>query len=110
MVCLLGQQPTFSGDNLGQFLQFGLPGVLLIWMITKAFPALLERSDRKQEEALTRFEGLIYKIESNRVVAAKDGHDAARALSKAIEEQCEAIRGNSQSLDRLAGEVTKSHG
>jgi len=99
---------TFSTDGFGEILRFGFEAGLLWWMITRAFPSLLERGEAKHTEAREHFEKILEKVESNRAVAAKDGHDAARSLGAAIEHQCEAIRGNSSAIDRLANQVVES--
>jgi len=92
-------------DIFSQLFIYGPMGIALFWIMKFAFPSLLDRNDKNQTEARQHFEKILDKIEANRAAAAKDGHDAARQLSKAITEQCEAIRGTSQALDRLSTKV-----
>lgn len=81
---------------------------MFVWMITKWFPQLLERHDIAQEKTREHFERILDKIEANRekenaqrFQAAKDGHDAAKALSHAID-------GNTQAINSLSNNV-KAH-
>ena len=98
-------QQAVPSDIVSQLFIYGPMGIALFWIKKFAFPSLLDRNDKNQIEARQHFERILDKIESNRANAAKDGHDAARQLSKAITEQCEAIRGTSQALDRLSVKV-----
>lgn len=74
---------------------------LLIWMITKAFPDLMERHEVKQAEARQHFETILNKIESNRMASAKEGHDAAKTLGSAMNDQCENLRENTLALEQI---------
>ena len=97
-------------DSISQVLQYGVPGAILFWVIKFAFPSLLDRNDKNQMEARKDFERILDKIESNRSVAARDGHDAARKIGEALHEQCDAIRGNTESINRLTDHVTMVNG
>jgi hypothetical protein len=101
-------QTVVSNDAIGNYLQFGLSAGLLIWMITKAFPAVLERNESNHIEARQHFEKILDKIEANRAVAAKDGHDAARKIGDVLQEQVGAIRGNTESINRLTDQVARA--
>lgn len=75
---------------------------LLVWVVTKAFPKMLDRHDEAQLEARNHFEKILNKVEDGaaardqlRLAATKDGHDAARKLADQI-----AI--NTQAVQRLA--------
>jgi len=95
-------QQSVPSDIVSQLFFYGPMGIAMVWIMKVAFPSLLDRNDKNQTEARQHFERILDKIEANRTAAAKDGHDAARQLSKAITEQCEAIHGTSQALDRLS--------
>jgi len=87
--------------DLAPWAQMTATGVVLamfVWMITKWFPQLLERHDAAQEKTREHFERILDKIETNREKenagrhqTAKDGHDAAKALSHAVENNTTAI-------------------
>lgn len=109
------------GIPVEEIVQLGVPAAICIYMITKAVPDLLRRSDAIIRELAERFdeqmskahaahERVIDKIEANRQAMAKDGHDAARALGKAMESEVDAIRGNTHAIDRLSERVSKSGG
>ncbi len=101
-------QSAVSNDAIGNYLQFGLSAGLLIWMITKAFPAVLDRNESNHVEARQHFEKILDKIEANRAIAAKDGHDAARKIGDVLHEQVGAIQGNTESINRLTDQVKQS--
>lgn len=93
---------------------------IVVWLVTKGFPGLLERHDRAQAEARVQyekaqtdarehFEKILDKIETRRGEAAKDGHDAARKLAEAVSAQVGAIDRNSAALAHLAEEVKSAH-
>lgn len=102
--------PT-SIDHIAPWGQMTATAVMLamfVWMITKWFPQLLDRHDIAQEKTREHFEKILDKIESSRekenaqrFQAAKDGHDAAKALSHAID-------GNTQAITSLSASV-KAH-
>jgi hypothetical protein len=95
-------------DHLAPWGQMTASAVMLamfVWMITKWFPQLLERHDVTQERTREHFEKILDKIEANRekenaqrFQAAKEGHDAAKALSHAIEDNTSAINSLSNSV------------
>ena len=109
-IILFAQQANEATDIFSKIVNLGVPSALLFWAIKFAFPTLLDRNDNNQTAAREHFEKILDKIESNRAVAAKDGHDAARKIGDALQDQCSAIRGNTESINRLADQVTRANG
>jgi len=92
-------------------------GALLVWVITKAFPALLERHDTTLQHALNRhdtvlqaardqFEGILKNIDTSRATSAREGHEAAKQLSVAIDRSSESVRENTIAVHGLTEKVT----
>ena len=117
---LLAQaSPASAPLGLDQWTNMGTTGVciaLLVWIITKAHPQMLEKneakhvearqqSDAKHLEARQHFEMILNKIEDRRAEATREGHDAAKQLSISLREQNEAIHENTVALNELASEV-----
>ena len=94
-------QAEVAIDHLAPWGQMTATAVMLamfVWMITKWFPQLLDRHDSTQLQTREHFEKILDKIEANRekenaqrFITAKDGHEAAVALSHAIENNTSAI-------------------
>lgn len=101
------QQTTEASDVFSKIVNLGVPSAILFWAIKFAFPSLLDRNDNNQTAAREHFEKILDKIEANRAVAAKDGHDAARKIGEALQDQCEAIRGNTESINHLTDRVSR---
>jgi hypothetical protein len=83
----------------------GIIGMLLVWIITKAFPQMLERHDAVQLETRGHFERVLNSIDSSRATSAKEGHDAAKQLSVAIDRSTEGVRENTKAVDGLTQQV-----
>ena len=109
-IILFAQQATEAGDIFSKIMNFGVPTAILFWVMKFAFPSLLDRNDKNQLVTHERFERIIDKMETNRSATAKDGHDAARNIGDALQDQCSAIRGNTESINRLADQVTRANG
>ena len=105
---MFAEAVVHSITDLAPWAQMTATGVVLamfVWMITKWFPQLLDRHDIAQEKTREHFERILDKIEGNRekenvqrYQAAKDGHDAAKHLSHAIECNTQAINNLSVSV------------
>lgn len=100
-------QTAVPSDMVESIFQYGAPAAILFWVIKFAFPSLLDRNDKNQTAAREHFEKILDKIEANRSVTAKDGHDAARKIGEVLHEQCNAIRGNTESINRLTDQVVR---
>lgn len=79
----------------------GIIGALLVWIITNAFPKMLERHDKVQEETRQHFERVLTSVDTSRAASAREGHDAAKELSKSIERSNETIRQNTSAVEKL---------
>lgn len=98
-----------------------LVGGLLVWIITKAFPSMMDRHDKIQEATIARFEKLnqtnidhfervINGIDGTRAIAAKEGHDAAKMLSQSIANNTECIKDNTRAVQDLSSTVNRITG
>ena len=87
-----------SWANLGAT---GIIGALLVWIITKAFPTMLERHDKVQEETRQHFERILTNVDTSRALSAHEGHEAAKELSKSIERSSECVRQNTSAVEKL---------
>lgn len=74
---------------------------LLIWLITKGFPNMLEKHEKVQAETRGHFERILTNIDTSRTMSARDGHEAARHLSTAIEKNADSVRDNTKAMDSL---------
>jgi len=105
---MFAQVDPSSIDHIAPWGQMTATAVMLamfVWMITKWFPQLLDRHDLTQEKTREHFEKILDKIEScrekenvQRYQASKDGHEAAKSLSSAIEKNTDAINSLSTSV------------
>lgn len=95
-----------SWANLGAT---GIIGALLVWIITKAFPTMLERHDKVQEETRQHFERILTNVDTSRVLSAKEGHDAAKELSKSIDRSSECVRLNTSAVEKLTDKFGAVH-
>lgn len=82
---------------------------LFVWMITKQWPAMLAENRIENAQARAHFEKILEKVEDNRKQAAKDGHDAARAISTSLDRQAEAIDNNSRAVYELTHVIQKAN-
>lgn len=117
MWTIIAQQAV--NDGITPYINLGATGAvcsLLIWLITKAFPAMFERHDQIQQNTISRFEtvtketrdhfeDILTKIDNTRSVAAKEGHDAAKQLSTAIAASTECTKDNTRAVEGLARRI-----
>lgn len=87
-----------------------LIGALLVWIITKAFPKMLDRHDTVQEQTRAHFERILTNIETSRSTAAREGHDAAKQLAGSISTSNEAVRENTRAIDGLSQKISNRAG
>lgn len=87
----------------------GIIALLLVWIITKAFPAMLERHDTVQQTTREHFERILNNIDASRAISAKEGHDAARELGSAIDKSTEMIRQNTHAVEGLSHRLNSSN-
>lgn len=97
-----------AGDVISPWANLTATGAiiaLLVWVVTRAFPSIierydetLERQDVAQVEARNHFERILMRVEDNakerdamRLAATKDGHDAARQLAQQIGQNTTAV-------------------
>tara|TARA_R110000822_G_scaffold98088_3_gene222062 strand:+ start:2020 stop:2364 length:345 start_codon:yes stop_codon:yes gene_type:complete len=95
-------------DSISSWANLTATGVicaLLVWIITKAFPAMLERHDKVQEETRMHNERRIEVIDANRAASAREGHEAAKELSKSIQAGNETIRQNTFAVEKLTAKI-----
>lgn len=108
MIWVLAQQPGASmlGSELGGIANTSIAAVcvaLLVWLITKAIPAQLDKSDAREEKARAHFEKILNAIEDRHAQTAQEGHEAAKQLSESLREQSHVIRENTSALQRIMG-------
>ena len=83
----------------------GIIGALLVWIITRAFPTMLERHDIVQEQTRAHFERILVNVDTSRAATAREGHEAAKHLSFAIEKSAETVRQNTSAVEKLTGKL-----
>jgi uncharacterized membrane protein YhiD involved in acid resistance len=120
MLLILAQAVTdASNPSLTQYANLTATGIvcaLLVWLITKAFPAMFERHDQIQQATMSRFElinkdtkdhfeRILTNIDQNRTKSAQEGHDAAKHLSRSIDESTVCIKDNTRAVEELARKV-----
>lgn len=84
----------------------GIIGALLVWVITKAFPTMLERHDKVQEETRLHFERILTSVDATWAEAAKEGHAAAKELARSIETSTDSIRRNTSAVEQLTNKFS----
>lgn len=97
-------ETVVAGETLSSWANLSataIIGALLVWIITKAFPTMLERHDKVQEETRLHFERRLEILDTNRANSAREGHEAAKELSKSIERSSETIRQNTSAVEKL---------
>lgn len=84
---------------LGNLTAVGCLIVLVVWMMTRGFPKLLDRHDiamqRKDTDASTEraaFRAVLDRQADVREVSARSGHEAAHALAESIRDLSEEVR------------------
>lgn len=101
---MFATETMIAGEGLASWANLtatGIIGALLVWIITKAFPTMLARHDKVQEETRQHFERILTNVDTSRALSAREGHDAAKELSKSIERSTEEVRQNTSAIERL---------
>lgn len=109
MILLIGQVVKVAGmDDMALWAQLtGTAAIIMlfVWLVTKGMPALLDRHDKVQLETRTHFESIIDKIDTRRESSARDGHDAAKYLADAINQQGGKLIENTEAIRSLTTTV-----
>lgn len=79
---------------------------LVIWLVTKGMPSLLDRHDRVENESRKHYEMILERIDERRVIAAKEGHDAASRLSESIDRTRMTLAENTDAVRHLTMTVS----
>lgn len=97
-----------EGADVFKFIETGVIFTLFVWMITKAFPGLLEKHEAVQQGIRNEFTQTLTTINNERKETAKEGHQAAEKLSVAIEHQAESLTEQNKSLIEQARVIHES--
>jgi flagellar biosynthesis/type III secretory pathway M-ring protein FliF/YscJ len=79
--------------------------LLVLWLVTKGLPFLLDRHDKAQSESRAHFELILERIDERRFTSAKDGHDAASKLAESIDRQRAVLAENTEAIRNLTTTV-----
>lgn len=97
-------ETVLAGEGLASWANLSataIIGALLVWIITKAFPTMLERHDKVQEETRLHFERILTNVDTSRATSAREGHEAAKELSRSIDRNNTCIQQNTSAVEKL---------
>lgn len=83
-------------------------GSLLVWLITVGFPKLMDKHEAAMEKTVDRFDAVITKLDVTRATAAREGHEAAKQLSTAIDHSSDCVKDNTRAVESLTKLVVVS--